>query len=89
MRLGGIAKVVNFEHSVAMVTQLHAESGSDDMLVAFLEQRRVMGNADTALPLIDKVSDPQRRAELLQKYQEFQEAADSIRSIHSPDPFAP
>lgn len=76
----------DFEHNVAMVTQLHAESGSDDLLVAFLEQSRVIGNANTALPLIDKVSDPQRRAELLQKYQE---AADKVRPIDAPDPFAP
>jgi len=73
----------NFEDNVAMVTRMHAESGSDDLLVAFLEQSRGRGNAETTLPLIDKISDPQRREELRQK---FQQATDNIEST---DPFAP
>jgi hypothetical protein len=76
----------DFDHTVALVTKLHAEYGSDDLLVSFLEQSRVIGNPDATRPLIDKISDPQRREEVRKKHvQPAAGAPDPVR----PDPFAP
>jgi hypothetical protein len=71
------------EQNARLVTDLHSKTGSDAVLVAFLSTDAATANAETYLPLIDKISDPRTRNEIREQ---FEMAGDSIQSIHPGDP---
>lgn len=56
---------LDFEGASDLVLEYHQRSGSDDVLVSFLESFAARSNLELALPLAEKIRDPKRRAEIL------------------------
>lgn len=54
----------NFEEASRLVLDYQKSSGSDDMLVAFLKSYSARSNLNEARELVNKIQDPQRRANL-------------------------
>lgn len=58
----------NFEQSFEMVDSMHRTNPNDDLLVGFLQESRVRGQyRDTARELANRISDPTRRDEVLER----------------------
>lgn len=57
----------SFAEASKLALQYNRSSGNDDVLVAFLESFAARSNLEAALPLVDKISDPKRRQEILEK----------------------
>ena len=73
----------NPETIVAIATDLHEETGSDDLLVSFLTNGKLQNHPDLARPLIEKISDPVQR-ELL--HTQFPQPAISPDAPELPTP---
>jgi hypothetical protein len=56
-----------FADASKLALEYNRNSGNDDVLVAFLESFAARSNLEAALPLVDKISDPKRRQEILDK----------------------
>jgi len=56
-----------FEEASKLALKYHRSSGNDDVLIAFLESFAARSNLEEALPLVDKISDPARRDEILKQ----------------------
>lgn len=56
-----------FPEASRIVLEYHKSSGHDEMLAAFLESFADRSNQDEALALANRISDPQRRDEVLMK----------------------
>lgn len=57
----------SFEQASQLALEYNRKGGNDDVLVAFLESFAARSNLEQALPLVDKISDPARRAEILKQ----------------------
>jgi hypothetical protein len=58
---------LGFEKAAAMVTGLHAETGSDELLVAFLSASPLGSHGAEALTLANQIKDPTLRERMLSK----------------------
>jgi hypothetical protein len=56
-----------FSHASELVLQYQQSSGSDDVLVAFLQSYAARSNLDEAQHLAEKISDEKRRAQILKQ----------------------
>lgn len=54
-----------FAEASKLALEYNRNSGNDDVLVAFLESFAARSNLEAALPLVNKISDPKRRQEIL------------------------
>jgi hypothetical protein len=57
----------DFEDASKLALKYHRSSGNDEVLIAFLESFAARSNLEEALPLVDKISNPARRAEILKR----------------------
>ena len=58
---------IDFPEAAELAMQYHAAAGNDDVLGAFLESDAARWNKDDARPLVEKISDPARREEILKR----------------------
>ena len=66
-RIGMMGGGTNFPETAAMVMKYHEQGGGDDILTAFLENSRHRGDKDRAREIAERISDPEKRAEALEK----------------------
>jgi hypothetical protein len=57
----------DFEDASKLALKYHRSSGNDEVLIAFLESFAARSNLEEALPLVDKISNPARRDEILKR----------------------
>ena len=58
---------IDFPEAAELAMQYHATAGNDDVLGAFLESGAAHSNKEAARPLVEKISDPARREEILKR----------------------
>ena len=58
---------IDFPEAAELAMQYHAAAGNDDVLGAFLESGAAHSNKEAARPLVEKISDPARREEILKR----------------------
>jgi hypothetical protein len=56
-----------FAQASKLALEYHQSSGNDEVLIAFLESYAARSNLEEALPLAEKISDPQKREEILEQ----------------------
>lgn len=54
-----------FAEASKLALEYNRQSGNDEVLVSFLESFAARSNLEQALPLVDKISDPKRRQQIL------------------------
>ena len=59
----------SFSDASKLAVEYHRSSSNDDVLVAFLESFAARSNLEEALPLADRIADPERREKILKKFQ--------------------
>lgn len=64
-RVGGVA--LPFEERLKLIEEYHAQSGSDELLIGFLNGNQTSKNREAALALAAKISDATKRAETIKK----------------------
>lgn len=57
---------VGYSKLVELVLEVHASSGNDDALIAFLDRSDASGHPEKSKQLAEKITDPQRREEALE-----------------------
>lgn len=57
----------SFPEAAAMMLKYHEQGGSDDLLIGFVEKNRHGGNREEAREIAEKITDPQKREEVLEK----------------------
>lgn len=57
-----------FEDMAALAVQYHESTGNDDLMVSFLQNSNMPPNKDKSRELAEKISDPQRREEVLKRF---------------------
>jgi hypothetical protein len=58
---------VKWEDRAKMVGELHAEGGSDELLISFLQGQQTSKHREDALELAAKITDETRRAEIIER----------------------
>ena len=58
---------IDFPEAAELAVHYHAAAGNDDVLGAFLESNAARSNKEAARPLVEKISDPARREEILKR----------------------
>lgn len=61
-------KSLEFSEAAALASQYHDTSGNDDVLVSFLSSGAGYNHKDEARLLAEKISDPKRREEILNRF---------------------
>lgn len=64
-----LAQSPNFSQAAELALKYQQESGSDEVLVSFLQGGAYRQNPEAALKLLDKISDPAKREELRKTFQ--------------------
>ena len=62
--LGNMAARSKYDDAAKLAVKYHEESGNDDVMIAFLSSHGSAMNPDSALGLVDKISDEAKRAEI-------------------------
>ncbi len=58
---------MNFSQAAAMVMKYHAQGGGDDLLTSFVDETQFGTDKEEARKIAEKISDPEKREEALEK----------------------
>ena len=68
-QLGSSGGKMEFPEAAAMVLKYHEQGGGDDLLTSFLERAYYPSETEDVRKIAEKISDPEKRAEALEKLQ--------------------